>query len=216
MVRKPRISICASTDEQSRKARKRATDRNAQQEHRLRQKEYVRNLEKTVEELKAERPRDEVIRKLLEEKSRLQERCHALTTRLSRIRTLVVEDGSITHGSGLQKHYPSSDEIHDSAPSDPHLDDLVFHDVTSIIEGDLVWSQSGTSPGPFFTGVACHDTDANNEIVVADDDRGESPFLSGRAKNPPPPSRANAPSTVDDILSDLTLFAPADHLVTLT
>jgi hypothetical protein len=54
MVRKPEISICASTDEQSRKARKRPTDRKAQQEHRLRQKEYVRNLEKTVEELKAE------------------------------------------------------------------------------------------------------------------------------------------------------------------
>lgn len=148
MVRKTKISICASTDEQSRKARKRATDRKAQQEHRLRQKEYVRNLEKTVDELKAERPRDEVIRELLEEKSRLQERCHALATRLSRVRTLVMEDDSLTHGSGLQGNYPSSDEIRDSDPSDPHLDDLAFHDVASIIEGDLVPSQSVCSqPG---------------------------------------------------------------------
>lgn len=71
--------------------------------------------------------------------------------------------------------------------------------------------------------------DSNTEIVVADDARGESTLPSGLAQSPPPPSRANAPSTVDDDLPDLTFFAagditfteilpcsPADPLVTLT
>lgn len=137
MVRRSKVGICASIDEQSRKARKRATDRKAQREHRLRQKEYVRQLEKTVEELKVDRPRDEVICELLEEKSRLQERCHALATRLSRVRTLVMEDSSMTQG-----HDSSSDEAHDSYPSNPHLDGPLLHDMTSGMEDDVV--RSGT------------------------------------------------------------------------
>lgn len=142
MAEKLSARTSEAMNENSRKARKRATDRKAQRDHRLRQKEYLRHLEKTIEELRVERPRDDVICELLEEKSRLQARCHALATRLSRVRSLVMEDDCIAPGSGLQGHETSSDEIHDSDPGNPRLDDPSFHDLTSMIEDGLVQSES--------------------------------------------------------------------------
>ena len=80
-----------ATSSESRKARKRATDRRAQREHRLRQKAYVKQLEESVKSLSAG-SQDELVRSLLAEQARLHEQCNDLKAKLDRVRSIVCED----------------------------------------------------------------------------------------------------------------------------
>ncbi|RKK06691.1 hypothetical protein BFJ68_g16548 [Fusarium oxysporum] len=81
-----------------RRARKRATDRKSQRQHRERQKAYVRQLEDTVRFFKDKpgQSNDGEISELIKRQERLQARCHQLEAVLMRIRGLatIPDDGS--------------------------------------------------------------------------------------------------------------------------
>ncbi|PGH14609.1 hypothetical protein AJ79_02944 [Helicocarpus griseus UAMH5409] len=86
-------------EEQCRKARKRATDRRAQRDHRLRQKAYIKRLEESVRELSAQRTNDEVVNTLLAEQARLVAECSKLAAKLERVRVLVSPED---HGADVE------------------------------------------------------------------------------------------------------------------
>ena len=80
-----------STDkEKIRRARKRATDRQSQRDHRERQRIYIRQLEETVQSYKDAFSADGTsnLAALLKEQERLQARCKSLEVALARIKNL--------------------------------------------------------------------------------------------------------------------------------
>lgn len=76
----------------ARLARKRATDRKSQRNHRERHRAYVRSLEETVAGLKNASSADERVAMLSAENETLRARCQALATQLHRIRTITGEN----------------------------------------------------------------------------------------------------------------------------
>ncbi|KAK2800619.1 hypothetical protein FQN51_006002 [Onygenales sp. PD_10] len=109
-------------EEQCRKARKRATDRKAQRDHRLRQKAYIKQLEESVRELSAQRTQDELVSKLLAEQARLRAECNRLAAKLERVRALVSseEDHTETHDlpAGQSNSAGAGGSIRDEAEAD--------------------------------------------------------------------------------------------------
>lgn len=75
--------------EEHRKARKRATDRRAQRDHRLRRKAYVKHLEESVKSLTEQQSPEERIAALLDEQKQLREKCNDMTAQLERVRAIV-------------------------------------------------------------------------------------------------------------------------------
>lgn len=74
-----------------RRARKRATDRKSQRNHRERQRAYVRNLEKTVAAVNSANNSDERVAALLAENEAFRKRCDSLVSQLRRIRNIASE-----------------------------------------------------------------------------------------------------------------------------
>ncbi|KEF61459.1 uncharacterized protein A1O9_03025 [Exophiala aquamarina CBS 119918] len=92
----------------SRKARKRATDRRAQQHHRQRRKAYVKQLEDTVKDLSDRHSSEERIATLLEEQKRLRERCAKLTRILDAVRAVLDRDEASAAAGRLSESLGSS------------------------------------------------------------------------------------------------------------
>ncbi|PLN81946.1 hypothetical protein BDW42DRAFT_86426 [Aspergillus taichungensis] len=85
------VDAINSTDkEKIRRARKRATDRQSQRDHRERQRIYIRQLEETVQSYKDAFSADgsSNFAELLKEQERLQARCKSLEAALARIKNL--------------------------------------------------------------------------------------------------------------------------------
>lgn len=80
----------------ARLARKRATDRRSQRNHRERHRAYVRGLEETIALLRSTSDADERVAVLSAENETLRNRCRALATRLNRIRTIAGENTTRT------------------------------------------------------------------------------------------------------------------------
>lgn len=74
-----------------RRARKRATDRKSQRNHRERQRAYVRELERTVAALNSSVSTDERVAALLAENAKFRKRCEVLASQLNRIRAVAAE-----------------------------------------------------------------------------------------------------------------------------
>ncbi|KAK2808996.1 hypothetical protein FQN50_004270 [Emmonsiellopsis sp. PD_5] len=123
-------------DEQCRKARKRATDRKAQRDHRLRQKAYIKQLEESVRELSAQRTQDELVSKLLAEQARLRAECNRLAAKLERVRALVCPEEHQTAIHDLpEPPRPSNspgatNSMRDEAESDTPAEELATNELT--------------------------------------------------------------------------------------
>ncbi|KAI1344234.1 hypothetical protein F5Y15DRAFT_106634 [Xylariaceae sp. FL0016] len=84
----------ASTKDEARKARKRATDRKSQQNHRRRQKAYVKQLEESMKafERQCEADSDERLATLIEAHRKLEQRYDKATSLLARVRGILNDD----------------------------------------------------------------------------------------------------------------------------
>ncbi|OAG07508.1 uncharacterized protein CC84DRAFT_665299 [Paraphaeosphaeria sporulosa] len=77
--------------DESQRARKRATDRKSQRNHRERQRAYVQQLEQSLATLKAAAHSDQLVSSLLAEIDRLQKKCTTLEAQVARIRAVVCD-----------------------------------------------------------------------------------------------------------------------------
>ncbi|KAF4625796.1 hypothetical protein G7Y89_g12367 [Cudoniella acicularis] len=95
----------------SRTERKRATDRNAQREHRKRHKEYIKELEDKVKVLSSDFQADARCLALIEERTLLKEQCKSLAARLERIQSISKVQG------GAIERYQESEPGNKAPPS---------------------------------------------------------------------------------------------------
>lgn len=102
------------TPNAARLARKRATDRRSQRNHRERHRAYVRSLEETIESLKTASSADERVAVLTVENETLRARCGALAIQLQRIRTITSES---TAGSDVVTRSSSPRDMNDTSVS---------------------------------------------------------------------------------------------------
>ena len=98
----------ASAQEEARRERKRATDRKSQRDHRERQKAYIRQLEETVKNLRADSTTDERLATLLNEQERLQKANARLNSQLERVRNIVLSDDDARKSSAPM---PAADDL---------------------------------------------------------------------------------------------------------
>ncbi|EUC47351.1 hypothetical protein COCMIDRAFT_3610 [Bipolaris oryzae ATCC 44560] len=77
--------------DESRRARKRATDRKSQRNHRERQKAYIQHLEQSLATFKAAADSDQRVSRLVAEIDRLQRKCSSLELQLARVRAVVCD-----------------------------------------------------------------------------------------------------------------------------
>lgn len=142
-----------STDgrDEQRRARKRATDRKSQREHRERQRAYIQQLEETVRTLTetCATNGNERAARLVKEQERLQDKCNRLESVLRRIKGMIGDEfntnaaGAMPDGeSGLEQDKQDANELsifvlgsegqggqgssHDTEEHDPHSHGAIF------------------------------------------------------------------------------------------
>jgi hypothetical protein len=127
----------------ARLARKRATDRRSQRNHRERQRAYVRSLEETIASLKDASNADQRVASLSAENETLRTRCQALAKQLQRIRTISSESTAVsdvaTHvssphdiGTSVTRDSAGRSGIEDPSFIDQHLEPVVQTDENSF------------------------------------------------------------------------------------
>lgn len=140
--------------EEDRRARKRATDRRAQRDHRLRRKAYVKQLEESVKSLSEKQSPEERIAALLEEQKALREKCNEMTIQLDRVRTIVAKKpGPMDDGCEASKQIPS--------PSDSNTDNGQ-RSTSAAAEDFVVNGHSLGSMDPFY-----HYSTSNHKDIVS-------------------------------------------------
>lgn len=130
------------TPSAARRARKRATDRRSQRNHRERQRAYVRSLETTVSALNNASNSDERVAALSAENETLRTQCQHLTMLLSRIRTIACEKATPT---GLLDQPPCTPASRQREPTISNSG-LVNDDAQPVFDGILEPVEFNVSP----------------------------------------------------------------------
>lgn len=179
-----------SKDER-RRARKRATDRNCQRQHRQRQRAYVRQLEETIQTFKTSfaQSNNSEVATLLKEQERLLARCQKLEATLLRI------SGLANSARGVETCPP------EPAPESPCLEKASDPSVAAAIQMNKPMEETSASSG-------CSQTlcDPAFPSVDLDNDR---PAPSAETLRMPGSILSHSLDYFD--LSDCFLELPKDH-----